>query len=103
MEKLIAVHDKIVLKKLESEDKMVGGIIIPDTGKEKSNYFQVVSVGRGMYNPHMGNYYPKEVLVGDIVIVPKAVVTQILVDGDEYYVCREVEVLTVIREDKEDE
>jgi chaperonin GroES len=87
-----------VLKKVDSEDKVVGGIIIPDTGKEKSNYFEVVDVGQGMYNPHKGDYYPMEVLVGDIVIVPKAVVVQILVDDEEYYVCREVEILTVVRD-----
>jgi chaperonin GroES len=98
MSKLVALHDKVVLKKIDAEDKMVGGIIVPDTGKEKSNYFTVVDRGEGMYNPHMGNYYPMKVEVGDTVIVPKAVVTQILVDEEEYYVCREVEILTVIKD-----
>jgi len=46
----------------------------------------------------MGNYYPMYVQVGDTVVVPKAVVVQILVDGDEYYVCREVEILSIIRD-----
>jgi len=94
---LEALHDKVVLKKVENEDKIVGGIIIPDTGKEKSNHFEVVSVGPGMYNPHNGHYYPMEVVVGDTVIVPKAVVTQVIVDGEEYYICREVEILSVIK------
>jgi chaperonin GroES len=94
---LEALHDKVVLKKVENEDKIVGGIIIPDTGKEKSNHFEVVSVGPGMYNPHNGRYYPMEVKVGDTVIVPKAVVTQVIVDGEEYYICREVEILSVVK------
>jgi chaperonin GroES len=98
MSKPVALHDKVVLKKVEETNKVVGGIIIPDMGKEKSNYFEVVDVGLGMYNPHMGDYYPMEVLVGDIVIVPKAAVIQILVDDEEYYVCREVEILTVVRD-----
>lgn len=97
MSTLVALHDKVVLKKIEAEDQMVGGIIIPDTGKERSNYFEVVSVGEGMYNPHMGNYYPMNVAVGDTVVVPKAVVTQVMVDGDEYYICREVEILSIIK------
>jgi chaperonin GroES len=96
MSKLVALHDKIVLKKIDSEDKMVGGIIIPDTGKEKSNYFEVVDAGPGMFNPHMGGLFPMEVKVGDVVVVQKSSVTQILVDGDEYFVCREVEILTKI-------
>lgn len=96
MNKLVALHDKVLLKKLDNEDKVVGGIIIPDTGREKSNHFEVIDVGKGMYNPHQGNYYPMEVMVGDIVVVPKAVVTQIVIDGDEYYVCREVEILSKI-------
>ena len=50
-----------------------------------------------MYNPHMGNYYPMHVAVGDTVVVPKAVVTQVMVDGDEYYICREVEILSIIK------
>jgi len=98
MRKVVALHDKVVLKKIEDEDKVVGGIIIPDTGKEKSNYFEVVDIGPGMYHPHViKEYYPMETCVGDVVIVPKAVVTQIIVDGDEYYVCREVEILAIIK------
>lgn len=96
MSKLVALHDKVILKKIDSEDTVVGGIIIPDTGKEKSNYFEVVDAGPGMFNPHMGGFYPMETKVGDVVVVPKASVTQITVDGDEYYVCREVEILTKI-------
>jgi chaperonin GroES len=98
MSKLVALHDKVVLRKIDAEDKMIGGIIVPDTGKEKSNYFEVVDRGEGMYNPHMGNYYPMKVEVGDTVIVPKAVVTQIMVDQEEYYVCREVEILSIIKD-----
>jgi chaperonin GroES len=99
MEKLVqALHDKVILKKVEFNEQVVGGIIIPDTGKEKSNYFEVVDHGDGMYNPHMGNYYPMKVSVGDMVIVPKAVVTQIIVEGEEYYVCREVEILAIVKQ-----
>lgn len=98
MSTLVALHDKVVLKKIETENQVVGGIIVPDLGSEKSNYFKVVSVGEGMFNPHRGDYYPMNVKEGDTVVVPKAVVTQVVVDGDEYYVCREVEILSVIKD-----
>ena len=97
MSTVVALHDKVILKKIDSEDKMVGGIIVPDMGAEKSNYFEVVSAGPGMYDTNSGKYFPMSVQEGDTVVVPKAVVTQILVDGDEYYVCREVEILSIIR------
>jgi chaperonin GroES len=98
MSTLVALHDKVILKKIESEDRIEGGIIIPDTGKERSNLFEVVNVGPGMYNQYLGNYIPMEVQVGDQVIVPKAVVTQVINDGDEYYICREVEIQSVIKD-----
>jgi chaperonin GroES len=98
MSTVLALHDKVILKKIDSEDQTVGGIIVPDMGAEKSNYFEVVSAGGGMYDPNSGGYYPMSVKVGDTVIVPKAVVTQILVDREEYYVCREVEILSIIRD-----
>ena len=98
MSTLVALHDKVILRKVESEDRVEGGIIIPDTGREKSNLFEVISVGPGMYNPHMGNYIPMEIEVGDQVIVPKAVVTQVINDGEEFYICREVEIQSKIKE-----
>jgi chaperonin GroES len=99
MSTLVALHDKVILQKIEEvADQMIGGIIVPDTGKEKSNYFKVVSVGPGMYDPNTGKSFPMYTQEGDTVVVPKAVVTQIMVDGDEYYVCREVEILTIIKD-----
>lgn len=100
MSMLEALHDKVVLKKIESEDKMAGGIIIPDAGKERSNFFKVVSVGQGMYDPNTGKYFPMTVERGDTVVVPKAVVTQIILDEEEYYVCREVEILSIVIEEE---
>ena len=99
MSTLVAMHDKVILKQIESEaTRIEGGIIVPDTGKEKSNYFEVVSVGPGMYDPNTGKSFPMYSVPGDMVIVPKAVVVQIIVDGDEFYVCREVDILSIIKE-----
>lgn len=97
MSELKAVHDKVILKQVEDSTKTIGGIIIPDTGKERSNFFEVVDVGPGMFNPHNGDRYPMEASIGDIVIIPKAVVTQIVVDGEEYYISREVEIQAILK------
>jgi len=103
MKKLVALHDKVVLKKIESEQETIGGIIVPDMGKEKANHFEVVSVGEGMYNPNSpGDFYPMTSKVGDIVIVPKAVVTEVRLGNEDFYICREVEILSVVK-DVEDE
>jgi chaperonin GroES len=98
MKKVLALHDKVLLQKSEEGDKVDGGIIIPDNGRERSNFFTVVGVGEGMYNPHIGNYYPMKVQEGDTVVVPKAVVTEVQVDGETFYICREVEILLIIKD-----
>ena len=98
MSQIKVLHDKVLLKKMESEETVSGGIIIPDNGKERSNQYKVVEVGGGMFNPHSSDYYPMFVKVGDVVVVPKAVVIQITLEGEDYYVCREVEILTVIKD-----
>ena len=51
-----------------------------------------------MYDPNTGKSFPMYSVPGDVVIVPKAVVVQIIVDGDEFYVCREVDILSIIKE-----
>ncbi len=98
MGNLIALHDKVVLTKIESQENRVGGIIIPDAGKERSNFFRVESAGPGMYDINTKNYFPMSVRQGDVVVVPKSVVTQIVLDNEEYYICREVEILSIIKD-----
>lgn len=98
MSKLVATHDRIILKSIEAGEKMLGGIIIPDAGKERSNFFEVVDVGPGKINEFTGNRMEMSVMVGDIVAVPKGLVRQIMVDGDEYFVVREVEVEAILKD-----
>lgn len=92
MGKLTAKFDNIIVKQADGE-KQIGGIIIPDTGKEKSNQYVVVNVGPGQVNPYSptGERYPMEVEVGEILVIPKAVVSTVDCDGEEYGVCRAVE------------
>lgn len=98
MPNLIATHDRIILKNIESSEKVMGGIIIPDTGKERSNFFEVVDVGPGKINEFTGNRMEMTIFVGDIVAVPKGLVRQIMVEGDEYFVVREVEVEAILKD-----
>jgi len=92
MGKLVAKFGNIIVKPLDGEKK-VAGIIIPDTGKEKSSQYEVVSVGPGEVNPYSptGERYPMDIEVGEIVVIPKAVVSNIDCDGVEYGTCRAVE------------
>lgn len=101
MSKLLALHDRIILKQIEETEKLIGGIVIPDTGRERSNFFEVVEVGPGRFNEYTGNLIPMTVTVGDHVVVPKGVVRQILVDGIEYYVTREVEVEALLKKEED--
>lgn len=98
MSKLVALHDRIVLKPIEETEKFIGGIIVPDAGKERSNFFEVIDVGPGRFNEFTGHRIPMEIMVGDTVVVPKAVVRQIMVDGIEYFVTREVEVEAILKD-----
>ena len=99
MSKVTALHDKVVMKKVEKVQKEIGGIIIPDNAKEKSNQYEVVHVGPGMFDFHSGQRFPMEVQVGDIVVVPKAAASSVPAGDSEYFVCREVDILAIIKED----
>ncbi len=99
MQKLIARHDKLILESLEDDEQVVGNIIIPDTGKEKTNTYRVLQVGPGRFNEVKGEgYIPMETQIGDLVIIPKALVASIQFDGKEYFTTREVEVRAYIIE-----
>lgn len=92
MGKIVATHNRLVLKKLESQEKMYGSIVVPDAGGERSNLYEVIDVGPGSYNPQFNTYAPMHVKVGDIVIVPKAFVYNVMIDGEEYYTTFENEI-----------
>ena len=97
---LKAKHDKIVLKSCEEDDTRLGGIFIPDTGKEKSNLYEVIDVGPGRVNEFTAEMprIPMECKIGDIVFLKKAVVDTVTIDGVDYGTCREVEIQGVVVE-----
>jgi len=93
--KLRPLNDRILVKRLEEETKTKGGIIIPDTAKEKPAEGKVVAVGVGALN-NDGKRVPIEVKVGDRILFGKYGGQEIKVEGEEYLIMSEQEVLCVI-------
>jgi chaperonin GroES len=90
------LHDRILVKRLEeSEAKSQGGIIIPDTAKEKPQQAKVLAVGAGRITDE-GKVQPMDVKVGDQVIFSKYAGTEVKLDGDELLIIREDDVLGVL-------
>ena len=89
------LHDRVVLKRIEETQTAKGGIIIPDTAKEKPQEGEVVAVGKGK-RLEDGKVVPLDVQVGDRILFGKYSGSDIKLDGDEYMIMREDEVLGVI-------
>ena len=89
------LHDRVLVKRLESEDKTVGGIIIPDTAKEKPAQGKVVSVGPGTRGED-GKLIALDVKKGDTILFGKWSGTGVKVDGDDLLIMKESDILGVI-------
>lgn len=85
--------DRVVVKPIEREETTKGGIVIPDTAKERPQEGEVVAVGPGKYED--GKRVPMEVKVGDRVLFAKYGGTEVKIDGDEYLVLRESDILAI--------
>ena len=93
--KVRPLHDRILLKRIEEKESVKGGIVIPDTAKEKPQKGKVVAVGDGAINED-GSRRPLDVSEGDEVLYSKYGGTEITVDGDELLVLRESDVLAKV-------
>jgi chaperonin GroES len=93
--KVYPLHDRVLLKRLEEQEVKRGGIIIPDTAKEKPQEAEVMEVGKGRVNDD-GKTIPLVVKKGDRVLIGKYSGTEVTVDGVELVIVREEEVLAVI-------
>jgi chaperonin GroES len=91
------LHDRVVLKRIEAEEKTAGGIIIPDTAKEKPQQGEVVSVGPGGRD-ESGKLIPIDVKPGDRVLFGKWSGTEVKLDGVEYLIMKESDIMGVIDE-----
>lgn len=95
--KIRPLHDRIVIKRIETETVTKGGIFIPDSAKEKSIQCRVVAVGNGKQLKN-GTLRPLDVKVGDVVLIGKYSGNEVKVDGDEHVLVREDDVLAVIEQ-----
>ncbi len=93
--KLKPLNDRVLVKRLESEEKTAGGLFIPDTAKEKPSKGEVVAVGPGK-TADDGKHIAMQVKVGDAVLFNKYAGTEIKLDGVEHLVMREDDILAVI-------
>ena len=89
------LHDRVLVKRVEQEEQMRGGIIIPDTAKEKPQEAEVVAVGPGKFDED-GDRMPMDVKVGDRVLVGKYSGSEVKIDDTDYVILREDEILAVV-------
>ena len=91
------LHDRIVVKRIEAEEKTAGGIIIPDTVKEKPSQGEVVAVGPGGRD-EAGKLIPIDIRAGDRVLFGKWSVTEVKIDGEDLLIMIESDIFGVIEE-----
>lgn len=90
------LYDRIVVKRIEEQETKVGGLYIPDSAKEKPQEGEVVAVGKGKRNEKDGTVAPLDVKTGDRILFGKYSGSEIRLDGEEYLIMREDEVLGVL-------
>jgi chaperonin GroES len=93
--KIRPLQDRVIVKRLEEEEKTKGGIIIPDTAKEKPQEGKVIAVGKGKVTED-GKIIPLDVKVGDKILFGKYSGTEVKVGGEEHLIMREEDILGVI-------
>lgn len=90
------LHDRVLVRRIEAEEKTPGGIIIPDTAKEKPVEGEVLAVGTGALDEN-GRIVPLDVKVGDRVLFGKWAGTDVIIDGEDRLILKEADILGVIQ------
>jgi chaperonin GroES len=93
--KIRPLQDRVLIKRVDEQEQVRGGIIIPDTAKEKPQEAEVVAVGPGKINDD-GTRLPMDVKVGEKILVGKYSGSDIKIDGEDYVIVREDEILAVV-------
>jgi chaperonin GroES len=93
--KIRPLQDRVIVKRLEEEEKTKGGIIIPDTAKEKPQEGKVIAVGKGKLTED-GKVIPLDVKVGDRILFGKYSGTEVKIEGEEHLIMREEDILGII-------
>ena len=91
------LHDRLIVQRLEEGEQKIGGIIIPDSAKEKPQQGRVIAAGNGKSKDD-GNIIPLDVKPGDMILFGKYSGQEIKLDGEDYLIMREDEVLAVIED-----
>ena len=89
------LHDRVLFRRIEQDERTTAGIIIPDTAKDKPQEGEVISAGRGKTNDK-GETFPLDVKAGDRVLFGKYAGTEIKIDGEDFVIMREEEVLGIL-------
>jgi len=89
------LHDRVLVRRLDSEEKTAGGIIIPDTAKEKPQEGEIIAVGAGARD-ESGKLVPLDVKVGDMVLFGKWSGTEVKIDGEDLLIMKESDVMGII-------
>lgn len=93
--KLTPLHDRIVVRRVEEAETSRGGIIIPDSAKDKPQEGEVIAVGKGKSNDE-GKTFPLDVKAGDRILFGKYAGTEIKIEGEDFLIMREEEVLGIL-------
>jgi chaperonin GroES len=93
--KLIPLGDRLLVERIEAEEKTAGGIVLPDSAKEKPIQGKVVAIGEGRRNDD-GKLVPLQVKKGDTILFGKYAGTEVKLDGDEYLIMKEDDVLAIV-------
>ena len=91
------LHDRIVVKRIDADEKTAGGIIIPDTAKEKPSQGEIIAVGPGGRD-ETGKLIPMDLKKGDIILFGKWSGTEVKIDGEDLLIMKESDVLGVLEE-----
>jgi chaperonin GroES len=91
------LHDRVVVKRIDAEEKSAGGIIIPDTAKEKPSQGEVIAVGSGSRD-ETGKIVALDLKVGDIVLFGKWSGTEVKLDGEDLLIMKESDIMGVIEQ-----
>ena len=89
------LHDRVVVKRIDAEEKTVGGIIIPDTAKEKPSQGEIVAVGPGARD-ETGKLVPLDVKAGDRILFGKWSGTEVKIDGEDLLIMKESDIMGVV-------
>jgi chaperonin GroES len=97
--KIKPLHDRVLVRRLEQEEKTAGGIIIPDTAKEKPQQGEVLAIGSGARDDS-GKIVPLDVKVGDVVLFAKWGGTEVKVEGEDLLVMKESDIIAIVEDAK---